>query len=315
MNTAITMARPSRPASSTGVRLSSIVTLPTAALSRTGHAVLAQRQRAIVAGELQIAGAHGAGMFLRVDRTLPIDGAAREPRIVLLVIQQRHDLKLPRAERQTPAHRIAHAGARRVPAPHGCEHHLIGPEAMHLPLGVAQRAAGPVRLSLPAANPERHDGATVIQVESHPVPAVRRAIEVLTGPLVIEPGLAAHDVAARRACDAAAHPQVRFAVVIAGRLRRGTLAAVAGNPVEQHRLRDFDIQVQGKVLGEDMSLVARTAALELPVIDPDAGVAHSRLSQAQSGAPDALILPQVAARRITDGAVGDQQLTGRKCTG
>src|ERR1700687_3441463 len=202
-----------------------------------------------------------------------------------------------------------------MPASHRRECHFIGSEAMYLPPGVAQCGPRPIRLSVVATNPERHDGAAVIQVESDPIPAIRLAIEVLTGPLVIEPGLAADDIAPRRARNAAAHAQVRLAVVIAGRLWRRTLLAVARDTVEERWLCNLEAQIQGEILRRDMSLVPRTAALELPVIDPDAGVPESRVRESQAGASDALILPQVAARRIADGAVGDQQLTRGKCAG
>src|ERR1700686_4323692 len=177
-----------------------------------------------------------------------------------------------------------------MPASQRGESHIIGPEAMHLPAGVAQCAASPIRLPLVATNPERHDRAAVIQIESNPIPAVRLGIEVLAGPLVIKPCLAADDIVPRRARNAAAHAQVRLAVVVAGRLWRRTLLAVAGDTIEEHRLRGLEAQIQGEILSRDMRLVRRSAALELPVIDPDAGVADARVRESQAGASDALIV-------------------------
>src|ERR1700722_4620701 len=194
MNTAIARARPRRPAASIGARLSSmLVILPAAALSRTGRAALAQRQRQrpIVTGQFQVALARGTRGLQRADRAFPIEGTARETCIVLLIVQQRFDRKLAHAQAHQPAHRIGDAGARRTPAPHRSEGNIVGTEVVYLSAGVAQRATGPIRLSLVAADPECHDRAAVVEIQSDPIPSIRRAIKVLARTLVIAPPLAA----------------------------------------------------------------------------------------------------------------------------
>src|SRR5580658_1622819 len=144
---------------------------------------------------------------------------------------------------------------------------------MYLAAGVAQRAAGPVRLPLMVTNAKCHDGATVVQIQPDPVPAVSGAIEVLARPLVIEPGLAADAIAARGAHDVAADAQVRLAVVVAGRLRCRSLLAVTCDAVEKHWLCDLEAQIQSEVLSGNLRLVAAVAALKPPVVNPDQGIA------------------------------------------
>ena len=141
-------------------------------------------------------------------------------------------------------------------------------------------------------------------------------IQILARPLMIQPGLAA-DVSRRvGARDAAADAAGAAGCSSSWPIARRALLAVACDAVEQHRLGDLEAQVAARnPRRRCCGLVGRAAALEPPVIDPDLGVAARASRQSQAGAPDALVLPQVAARRIADGAMRDQQLTRRERAG
>src|ERR1700722_14361155 len=224
----------------------------------------------VVAGELQIAGAHQLRVLLRADRAFPIQRAARQPCIVLLVIEQRLDLPLLRSDSQLPGHRIAGARSRRAPVSARQEGPLIGPETVHLSCRIAQCGAGPIGLPVATSNPKCHQGAAVTQVQADPVPAVRLLVEVAAGPFVIEPGFTGHDFVARAACDAAADGEVRLAVVIAGRLARRTLLTVAAHAVEHGRLRDRKALMERQVFGCDAGLIDLAARPGSPSTDPAA---------------------------------------------
>src|SRR5580658_2284995 len=93
MNTAIAMASPKRPATSIGSRLSSIGCC-LFCLCRL-RARLSQRQRLFVARQFQIAAADILPMLADPHRAFPIDGTGGEASVVLLIIHQRLEQKIP----------------------------------------------------------------------------------------------------------------------------------------------------------------------------------------------------------------------------
>src|SRR3979411_1782262 len=103
-------------------------------------------------------------------------------------------------------------------------------------VAAAQRAARPALLALRAAHTEGHQRRAVIQIDAYPVPSHGLRVQVLAGPFVIEPSLAAYVIRGVPTSDGAGHVQMRQAVVIARRLWRGALAADAGIAVEQNGL-------------------------------------------------------------------------------
>jgi len=54
--------------------------------------------------------------------------------------------------------------------------------------------------------------------------------------------------------------------------------------------------------------------MQTPVIDPNISIVRARFGEPQSGAANTLVLPQLAARRITDRNMCDQQLACGKGT-
>src|SRR6185437_3081070 len=139
-----------------------------------------------------------------------------------------------------------------------------------------------------------------------PVPSLCRGVQIFAGPLMIEPCLASHAVASSAANDAAAHLQVRLAVVVARRAQRRSFLAEALRAIQQRRTLIGQCQLQREVLGSDARLVdrARTVAVSLqpPVVHDHVGIPRGCLHQSEAGTTHALFLPEPSALRIGSGA-------------
>jgi hypothetical protein len=76
-----------------------------------------------------------------------------------------------------------------------------------------------------------------------------------------------------------------------------------------------EVELEREALGGDMRGVHAVLSLQGPVIDPDMGVAFDGIRQPQAGTANALVLPQVTALGVADGAMGNEQLARREGAG
>ncbi len=190
----------------------------------------------------------------------------------------------------------------------------------------AERAAGPERAAILAAQPEGRERAAVVQVHADPVPAHGLGVHQGLAPLVVQPGarrargsaaVRADGKAPARQRDGAEHCQLGLAVVVARLLRLRPLARQALAALQDERLGAVELQFQGEAFrrnagGVPAAAVRGAAAGQRPVTDPDGGVGFLRLCHAEACARDALVVQQPAAAHVGERGVREQQLVGRE---
>ena len=136
----------------------------------------AQLQPLAVAGELQVAAAHRPTGAVGPHRALPVNRAGGDARVVLLIVEQRPQIDLDRADAYAPCSpdsrcrcAASASGARARSAPRRDRETCTRPAGSRS-VPPAQRVA-PVA----AAHAKRHQRGAVVEVDADPIPADRLA--------------------------------------------------------------------------------------------------------------------------------------------
>jgi hypothetical protein len=112
--------------------------------------------------------------------------------------------------------------------------------------------------------------------------------------------------------DDAPHFEMRQAVVIARRLARRTLPAVAVTALLERRLRGIEGELERKLSGRDPGLVGCAGLLQHPAVYPDPCAAHFRIRQVEAGTRRPLGMNQAPQRWIGERGMSNQDLAWRE---
>ena len=129
---------------------------------------------------------------------------------------------------------------------------------------------------------------------------------------MVEPGFARDRCRSSLDRELARHGEMREAVVVGRGERIGTLAAVPRGALQQHRLRDLELELQRKVGSGDRGLQAPVLLAQGPVIDPDVHPTFARVSEVEAFARTALRVAEPADPRVGHRRVREQHLARRK---
>ena len=195
-----------------------------------------------------------------------------------------------------------------MPAPNREPLDLLGSERLGTTIGEAPGGTGPKRRTVGTAHPKSHESAAIVQVQADPIPTIGAFGTVGARPFVIHPGTPAHRLAATVERHLAVDLQLWSAVIVAGVIRVGRLAAEALVAIEHGRPSEGESEVIGKVLRVHAGDIVIIHLLERPVIEPDMRPIRGISGTLEARAGGALIVTQATQPRVGDGRMGQQQL-------
>jgi len=274
--------------------------------------IRSQLQLAPIARQLKVASPDFPPVATRAHGTFPVDRPRARARIQLLIVHERFEIERELSSRYAHRYGILGAAARRPPVAQWREAHVARPEDARHSFGIAPCPARPDIFAALPADAKRHERPAVGQVDTDPVPARGIRCQILAGPFVIEPGVSLHVHLLRLDRNAAARSKMWLAVVVAGLLRAGSLAAEAALAFREQRLRRLELQIETEIARSDPRNVAILCELQRPVLDPDMRVAFVGAGETQPRARRTLVVTQAATSRVGECRMREDDLLRRE---
>ena len=132
---------------------------------------------------------------------------------------------------------------------------------------------------------------------------------------MIQPGQAGHRPFGLVEAQPTADRLLGAAVVVTGVCHQGAFLAESFQTIEDRRSGWNQGQIEVKGLGGDPGVIPVTHQAQFPVPDPGPGMANLGPRQGVQGSFGALGMEQMAQRRVRDGRMGQDELTGGEAAG